>query len=99
MSDSLAVDTHTTLPHKFFELDVTHVSVALAIFGAYWVAIGPLSNVLKEKMLLSSALIVRTFVPCSLLEEGRADTIHAGVLPRDRYASLQFPPVVLLFVD
>jgi hypothetical protein len=53
---------HVELPSEYFKLDVTHVSIALAVFGAYWVTIGPLSSVLKEKMLLSSALIVCDFL-------------------------------------
>ncbi|GAA5968092.1 hypothetical protein JCM11641_003727 [Rhodosporidiobolus odoratus] len=49
-------ETHFDLP-PWVHLDITHVSLALGIFGAYLVSIGQVSYILKEKLLLSSAMV------------------------------------------
>ncbi|GAA6037193.1 hypothetical protein JCM8097_008780 [Rhodosporidiobolus ruineniae] len=49
-------ESHIDLP-PWVSLDVTHVSVALAVLGFYLVSVGQFSALIKEKLLLSSALV------------------------------------------
>ncbi|GAA5929313.1 hypothetical protein JCM10213_006346 [Rhodosporidiobolus nylandii] len=48
--------SHIDLP-PWVSLDITHISVALAVLGTYLVTVGQISYILKEKLLLSSALV------------------------------------------
>ncbi|GAA5848387.1 hypothetical protein JCM8547_004499 [Rhodosporidiobolus lusitaniae] len=52
----VAEESHIDLPH-WVNTEVTPVSIAFAVIGGFFVLVGPLSGILKQKFLLSSALI------------------------------------------
>ncbi|GAA6057769.1 hypothetical protein JCM3770_006835 [Rhodotorula araucariae] len=56
MADHLEEESHNLLP-GFVNLEVTHISTALAVLGFYLVTVGQLSYLLKARLLMSSALI------------------------------------------
>jgi len=53
---SIDTSSHNFLP-DFYTLEISYVSVALAVLGFYLVTIGQLSYLLKARLLMSSALI------------------------------------------
>ncbi|GAA5822998.1 hypothetical protein JCM11251_004452 [Rhodosporidiobolus azoricus] len=50
------ISTHIDLP-PWVSLDITHISVALAVLGGYLITVNQVSYLLKERLLLSSALV------------------------------------------